>query len=114
VEDVISKKHVKANVAQKPVPSPADHEYPGPLTFDWRTAELESLSPELRTYALALDELLLQKNGYVLIKGEEVVGTYDNRELAISDAIDRFGAQPVLIKQIVESEPILEIGHMIF
>ncbi len=114
----MSKKHVKnpeKSHKEKPrsqiLQSP---EIPGPLAFDWRTAQPELLSKELRTYQTALDRLLLQKDDYVLIKGEEIVGTYPTRELALNEAVDRFGAERVLIKRIVESEPILEIGHVIF
>jgi hypothetical protein len=87
---------------------------PTAIEFDWRTADPQHLPRELGIYASVLDHLLSRKDDYVLIKGEDVIGIFPNREEAIGEAINRFGAEPVLIKRIVATEPILEIGHVCF
>ena len=94
---------------------------PAPLAFDWRTAEPEiefdesqPLSREMQTYAAHVEILLDQMNDYALIKGDDVIGVYPSRDIALREALDRFGAEPVLIKRIVAVEPILEVGHVEF
>jgi hypothetical protein len=90
-------------------------------TFDWRTfdpAMLKGraeapLATELVTYRDRLDELLRHKGQYVLIKGPVVAGFFRDRRSAVAAAIAAYGPGPVLIKKIVEKEPVRRIGHAI-
>ena len=71
------------------------------------------LAAELVTYRDHLDELLKHEGQYVVIKGEEIVGYHHGRGAAAEAAVARYGAGPVLIKMIVEKEPLRRIGHAI-
>lgn len=42
---------------------------------------------------------------FALIKGEELIGTFDDPETAYSLAVSRFGREPFLIKQVLREEP---------
>ena len=89
--------------------------------FDWRTfdpAMLEGgaeapLAIELVTYRDRLDELLRHEGQYVVIKGTVVAGFFRDRRSAVAAAIAAYGPGPVLIKKIVEKEPVRRIGHAI-
>jgi hypothetical protein len=89
--------------------------------FDWRTfdpAMLEGgaeapLATELVTYRDRLDELLQHEGQYVVIKGTVVAGFFRDRRSAVAAAIAAYGPGPVLIKKIVEREPVRRIGHAI-
>ena len=90
-------------------------------TFDWRTfdpAMLKGgaeapLATELVTYRDRLDELLPHKGQYVVIKGPTVAGFFRDRRSAVAEAIAAYGPGPVLIKKIVDQEPVRRIGHAI-
>ena len=85
-----------------------------PPRINWRTRDLttidtggdDSLIRELVTYQRNLDLLLERKGQYVLIKGEEISGYFADLDSALDAAAERFAPAPVLIKKIVESEPI--------
>jgi hypothetical protein len=89
--------------------------------IDWRTFDpslLEGgvnapLATEFVTYRDGLDELLCHEGQYVVIKGREIAGYFEDRESAVSAAIARFGRGPVLVKKIVEREPVRRIGHAV-
>jgi hypothetical protein len=89
--------------------------------FDWRTfdpamlrGEADApLATELVTYRDRLDELLRHKGQYVLIKGPVVAGFFRDRRSAVAATIAAYGPGPVLIKKIVEREPVHRIGHAI-
>jgi hypothetical protein len=91
---------------------------PKPRLFDWSkydpamslNTRPNSLADELVTYRDRLRELLKDKGKFVLIKGHEVIGIYGSREEALQQAVDRFRDAPVLVKQIVAKEPVLELG----
>ena len=65
---------------------------------------------KLITYKDHLEELLERKGDYVLIKGRQVIGIFADRQEAIEKAVDLFGGEPVLVKQIVVKEPIHTLG----
>ncbi len=71
------------------------------------------LATELVTYRDRLDEILLHVGQYVVIKEQDVAGFFGDRESAVAAAIARYGPGPVLIKKVVEREPILRIEHAI-
>jgi len=89
--------------------------------FDWRAFDpvmlkgglKASLATELVTYRDRLDELLRHKGQYVVIKGRVIAGFFHDRESAVAAAIAQYGPGPVLIKEVVEREPIRRIGHAI-
>jgi hypothetical protein len=47
---------------------------------------------------------------WVLIKGEEIIGIWDTEEEGHRVRLERYFMQPVLLKQILEREPILRGG----
>jgi hypothetical protein len=104
-------------VASKALPSDASQAD----DFDWRAFDPvmlkggweAPLATELVTYRDRLDELLRHKGQYVVIKGREVAGFFHNRKSAVAAAIARYGPGPVLIKKVVEREPVRRIGHAI-
>jgi hypothetical protein len=68
---------------------------------------------ELTTYHDRLDEILRHgesEGGFVAIKGTEILGYYRSRRGAINAAVALCGPVPVLIKRIVEVEPIHSLG----
>jgi hypothetical protein len=90
---------------------------PGARLFDWTKfdpamAESDgrpSLVEELTTYRDRLPELLQHKGAYVVIQGK----TYKilpDREAALQYAIERYGPVPVLVKEIVDKEPLNSLG----
>ena len=88
--------------------------------INWRTHDLtavefrgDNLITELFTYQKNIDLLLQRKGEYVLIKGEEIVGYYPDIDSALDGAVERFGREPALVKEIVEFEPIHSPGGLI-
>ncbi len=84
--------------------------------INWRTYDPtkgdgdQILLEELITYKGHLKELLERKGDYVLIRGRQVIGIFADRQEAIEKAVDLFGGEPVLVKQIVVREPIHTLG----
>jgi hypothetical protein len=86
--------------------------------FDWskydpsqaRRGRTETLADELVTYRDRLGDLLGDKGKFVLIKGRDVIGIYESRDDAIKEAVGRFRDAPVLVKQIVAKEPVVDLG----
>jgi hypothetical protein len=63
------------------------------------------LEPELETYDQHKEELLGTAAGkWVLIRGQEIAGTFDTQDDAISEGYRRFGNVPFLVKQILAHE----------
>jgi hypothetical protein len=87
--------------------------------FDWRDFRPEMLEGEgrfvveLTTYRDHLDSLLADAGKYVAIKGREIIGIDEDLDAAVEAAF-RFVPESVLVKQIVEKEPIREVGHVLF
>ncbi|MGC8638387.1 MAG: hypothetical protein ACP5XB_00750 [Isosphaeraceae bacterium] len=71
------------------------------------------LVSELLTYRDRLDELLLHEGQFVVIKGKSVLGYYRDRATALAAAFKKYGAGPVLVKQIVEVEPVRRAGSVV-
>jgi hypothetical protein len=70
---------------------------------------MPALDEELRTYAQQEEELKLTAPGkFVVIKGTEIVGTFDTLELALTEATRRFGLEPYLVRRI--GEPIEQLN----
>jgi hypothetical protein len=88
------------------------------LSFNWREFDPAALNgnndlaAELTAYRDNLDTLLKDRGKYVVIKGSEIIGVYRAHKSAMKAAF-QFAPGPVLVKKIVESEPALEIGHVV-
>lgn len=94
---------------------------PEPEYLDWRTFDPsmfankdDAMIDEMVTYRDHLEELLRDKGKYVLIKGREVIGVYAKRDDALREAIERFGSDPVFVKQIVAKEPFIYMGGIVY
>ena len=75
----------------------------------------EALQKELETYQQKLPELLQHsKDHFVLIKGDAIIGTYANFELAYTEGLAKFGLQPFLIKKVRENEPLEQIPALTY
>ena len=87
-------------------------------TFNWREFKpamlggRNDLAVELTTYRDNLDVLLRNRGKYVVIKGSRIEGVYREHQAAMKVAF-RFAPGPVLVKRIVEEEPVREIGHVL-
>jgi hypothetical protein len=46
-----------------------------------------------------------------VIRGREIIGIYDDFDTAV-ESTSRFAPEPVLVKQIVETEPICVVGQV--
>lgn len=86
------------------------------VNFDIRLADniymnkAMALKNELKFYETNKAEYLKHYEGkYALIKGNELVGTFDSEEHAFNAGVDKFGVQPFLIKQICEKEKVEHI-----
>ena len=74
---------------------------------------LAVLAEEMGTYRDHLPELLQrQERRYVLIKGTDVVGIFDDHSAALSEGYRRFGIVPFLVRQIAASEPVVYLPHV--
>jgi len=65
------------------------------------------LEQELKFFSTIRQELLDQKHEgkFALIKGSELLGTYDHQEEAYAQGVAKFGCEPFLIKQVLREEP---------
>ncbi len=74
--------------------------------INWRTFDLskvegdKTLLEEEITHKDHLEKLLERKGDYVHIKGRRVIGIFADRQESIEKAVDLFGGEPVLVKQI--------------
>lgn len=65
----------------------------------------ELLSKELETYERHRQDLLGSAEGrFVLIHGDEVIGTYESKTDAIDEGYRRLGNVPFLVKQVASVE----------
>jgi len=68
--------------------------------------KMVELINELKVYESKKEELLKKYEGkVVVIKGDTIVGIYDNEEEALKEVLQKFGYVPVLIKRILRKEP---------
>lgn len=62
---------------------------------------MQSLTKEIAAYESMLEELESEHLGeWAVVRGEELIGTYESFELAADDAVQRFGRGPYLIREI--------------
>lgn len=67
---------------------------------------MSNLKQEIQTYNNALPTLLVSVGKFVLIKGPDVVGTYETYEDALKVGFDRFGLDAFLVKRIAPAEQV--------
>jgi hypothetical protein len=68
-----------------------------------------ALEIELATYQRLKADLLKNHLGkFVLIKGEEFLGTFDNAGNAYEAGVKRFGKEPFLVRRVTESDEVYE------
>ncbi len=65
-----------------------------------------ALEKELATYKSKLPELKGSEGKFVLIHGDDVVGTFTSYEDAIKEGYARFKLEPFLVKQIQTIEQV--------
>ena len=70
------------------------------------------LAVEQETYRERVPELLAagHTGRHVLIKGDQVIGVWDNRAEALSEGYRRFPFQPIMVRAVLEYEPLLRVG----
>lgn len=68
---------------------------------------MAALEQELLTYADRLPDLLSKQGKYVLIRGTEIVDTFDSYEDALKVGYAKFGLDPFLVKKISPAEQVL-------
>lgn len=67
--------------------------------------DLAPLAEELRFFETNRAEWLKTYRGkWVLIKGSELIGTFDNYEAAYQEGVAKYGTQPFLVKQVLEDD----------
>ncbi len=65
----------------------------------------EVLSKELETYEANLERLLAAHEGqFVLVHGDQVLGTFDSQMDAVTSGYRQLGNVPFLVKQLVKDE----------
>jgi hypothetical protein len=75
----------------------------------------QPLAEELAFYESQKAELLMAHQGrFVLIRGAELVGVYDQRTEAYAEGLKRFGNTAFLIKQVLPEDPIDTIPALHF
>ena len=71
---------------------------------------IPELATEIAFYETQRAELVQNALGkFALIKGEELVGTFDTEENAYKEGVSRFGTAPFLIQQILPDDRIEDI-----
>lgn len=71
------------------------------------TGSVGVLQQEIAAYESRRAELLRHHAGkFVLIKGDELVGAYDTQEAAYGAGVERFGNQPMLIRQVLPEDQV--------
>lgn len=73
------------------------------------------LQEERAFFDANLDLLLKEHRGkFALIKGSELIGTFDTDENAYIEGVARFGNVPFLIRRIEEKEPTAQFPALSF
>ena len=89
----------------------------GPSADDEKAAanvSIAALTEEMATFRDRLPELLREHEGeFVLIKGTEIVGVFFDRSAALREGYRRFGIVPLLVRQIVASDPVVYLPNVV-
>ena len=74
-----------------------------------REDPMAEIAQEIATYRSRLPELLAHEGEFVLIKGDQVIGFFDDFSAALREGYRRFGLVPLLVKKIAAVEPVIYI-----
>jgi hypothetical protein len=77
-----------------------------------RVDRLAEIAQETATYRARLPELLAHEGQFVLIKGDQVIGFYEDSSAALREGYRRFGLVPLLVKKIAAVEPVVYIPNV--
>jgi hypothetical protein len=76
---------------------------------------MDPLQEELAFFEAHRDQLLKDHLGkFALIKGSELIGTFDTDENAYEKGVERFGRAPFLIRRIEATNPTAEFPALTF
>ncbi len=78
-----------------------------------RKDPVAEIAQEIATYRSRLPELLAHEGQFVLIKGDQVIGFFEDDSEAIREGRRRFGLVPILVKQIMAIEPVVYIPNVV-
>ena len=72
------------------------------------------LDRELAVFAKLKAELIANHNGkFVLIKGDDLIDTFDNADNAYQEGVQRFGRESFLVKRVGEVEEVYQ-NHALY
>jgi hypothetical protein len=72
-----------------------------------------AIAEEIATYRSRLPELLAHEGQFVLVKGDRVIGFFDDASDAIREGYRRFGLVPLLVKRVTASERVVYIPNVV-
>jgi hypothetical protein len=73
-----------------------------------------SLEREQAVYDANLHRWLQEhESEHVLIKGDDVIGFFATRDEALATGYARFGVVPLLVKEVVDPEPVYHIPNVL-
>jgi hypothetical protein len=78
-----------------------------------REDPVAEIAQEIATYRARLPELLAHEGQFVLIKGDQVIGFFDDEWEALREGRRRFGLVPLLVKQIAAHERVVYIPNVV-
>jgi hypothetical protein len=78
-----------------------------------REDPVADIAQEIATYRSRLPELLAHEGEFVLIKGDQVIGFFDDSSAALREGDRRFGLVPLLVKKIAAVEPVIYIPNVV-
>jgi hypothetical protein len=67
---------------------------------------MAALDTELETYKTLLPRLLVEQGKFALIKGKDLIGTFESYADALKVGYDRFGMDHFLVKKISPDEQV--------
>ncbi len=70
-----------------------------------------TLEQELATYRAKLPELAPHEGKYVLIHGQDVIGTFATYEDALRQGYREFGLERFMVKQVQSTEQVLFVAQ---
>ena len=72
-----------------------------------------ALEKEIATYNRKLPELAADEGKFVLIHGDDVIGTFTSYDDAIKEGYEKFKLEPFLVKQIQTIERIQFVSRFV-
>jgi len=73
------------------------------------------LQEEREFFETNRDQLLHAHRGkFALIKGAELIGTFDTDETAYTEGVAKFGTAPFMVRRIEETDPTAQFPALVF